>query len=456
MSKALIPFHLSLRALLAIRANELDDAEKCINSVQGYNSSLHQFTIFLLGLIKHGQGNDAEAVGLLGSLCYGDRLNKQALYFLSSMSTLDEHTAIFFRTVNVPLASLHPSNSRISLDLFTASCLAEVSFSDALMAFCSSEFLRDMEYSVIHSYDLQVNQSLSKLKETFRVACASALSRFCNLFDVSVDKVPHDDRAANIVNCSSIQNPRRRRVSVRIKGKSANSLPQKALQMLSKPDCWMLSQDHMVPLLSAEIARIRSLKRRNLVNLHEIGPGCGYLLHIISSVNFVSCTASDCYDSDSFSSILRVGENPGLIDFASGSHSKLLSYEKLDLLCYWLANTECCQDRVVSNFPVSSSSFPESLLSSEIVYSHLPALDLYDANGLRSEAWDEYKWYDFFENIFTHPDSRVQTVLMARNWHSVGLERMENMLSFRPPKCWRASFLRGNFCAGLVVVARRL
>ena len=72
------------------------------------------------------------------------------------------------------------------------------------------------------------------------------------------------------------------------------------------------------------------------------------------------------------------------------------------------------------------------LLDSAIVFSHLPSFDMYDSNGVRRDAWESDEWYKFFDNIFNAEKSKVQAIIIAKNYHSKSLETLKEKLKSIP------------------------
>ena len=452
--KDFLHLYYHLRALLAIRSGQLSDAEKCVHLFYKLKPSGKKHRDFLLALIANGAGRIDESVSLLKECLFAEPVSLRQLYFLSSIYTLSESPDSMQPGINHELTAFRPKDIRLQIDLFTSNLLKGGLISDSLIPFCCSSPFAPLAFDLTSFVYLEwEHENMANLKKMFRGYCQSALNRFDRLFHLDLEFGYFDDRLNSIDSVGYILDERRRRVSIRLRDQLHKVLPTKALQMMAKPDCWMQAQDHMFPFLCAEISRIMSICDCSVLNVHEIGPGCGYLIGLLSGIKNIVVTASDCFDSRS---VEGHGDDFPLEDFVSKTASSQLSYEKLDLFCYYLVNNEAGHDLSVENHPVSFDSFSNALLDSELVYAHLPALDIYDSEGCRSEAWDHEKWMMFFNNIFSHPKSKVQSVVIAKNKHSKGLDDFDRYMKSFSGLSWRLIALRGPFCCGLVVVARRI
>ena len=215
----------------------------------------------------------------------------------------------------------------------------------------------------------------------------------------------------------------------------------KGLQMLCSPGYWSTSQNHLLCFILSEIQRLNGGNEKKKISIHEVGPGCGYLLNVLSGIKNVSLSGSDCYDSNSFD-IAHIATSK--LDF-----SETINGKPLEIFCYYLINNLSGLINCIVNSPVSINSLPAELTEADIVYSHLPVIDQYDGD------WNVEDWKTFFNNVFNKTGSRVQSLVFAANDHSKSLQSFCSQISQKGWQNLDAKIVRGNICNGLIIVLRK-
>ena len=77
--------------------------------------------------------------------------------------------------------------------------------------------------------------------------------------------------------------------------------------MLIKPKYWARSQDQLFAVICRELKYMtpEHLSVNGRIKLHEIGPGCGYIMKIFSNIDRVEVSGTDVYFFDKFSVLLQ-------------------------------------------------------------------------------------------------------------------------------------------------------
>ena len=117
VKKSHLSYYLYLRALLAIRSGNLNDAENSLELLIRNNSNITHQANFLKAIALNGKGEKKKSFALLKQCLKDSSTRLSAALFLSSAQTLDRKTAISGTKINKELTTLFPKNIRISINL---------------------------------------------------------------------------------------------------------------------------------------------------------------------------------------------------------------------------------------------------------------------------------------------------------------------------------------------------
>lgn len=431
-----------LKALLEIRLQYFSQASRSIESLRGLMQGDTGFIYFLRSLIECSTGDVDLAMKSLdraidldpSSICCMElkafllsQSSDKNLYKLFVKELCDNNACNAFSTV-------------LELDF---NLLHGINISESIMLFASRVELNSFAEHVERPAFLEWSEygSISEIFEVYRRSCKDCLLQIERIFDFNISKdFEYAQAECTLHRLKSIVGEEFSRARPFILGnpKFDNN---KGLQMLCSPGYWMLSQNQLFAFICAEIQFIRSTQGSDgEIVLHEIGPGCGYMMKLFSSLKNVSVTGSDCYDINSFD-VTKLEDNGGnSFNFDASSC--------MEMLTYFLSNQELGNLESISNSPVGIDSFSIEMMSSDIVYSHLPVIDQCDPENI----WGSSEWMSFFENVFISPISKVKYIVISRNAHSEGLRSdhsktlSSNIFDVK---------IYDNFCTGNVVVVRR-
>ena len=315
--------------------------------------------------------------------------------------------------------------------------------SETILLFASriglSGFAENNKYPV--SLEWREDGSFFEIFESYRKSCEACLMQIEKIFDIKISKdFKYGQAKCDLHKIFSIvgEELSRARPIVLSNPRLDNN---KGLQMLCSPGYWATSQNQLFAFVCAEIQFIRSAQESDgEIVLHEIGPGCGYIMKLLSSLKNVSVNGSDCYDIDSYD-IKKIKKN-------GSNYLDLDSRFRMELFSYYLSNKELGSLKSIFNSPVRIDAFSVELMSSDIIYSHLPVIDQCGGGSI----WGSREWMSFFENVFTSPISKVQSIVISRNAHSAGLcsDHFQTLSS-----SVYGINVYDNICNGNVVVVRR-
>ncbi|WP_196757436.1 tetratricopeptide repeat protein [Prochlorococcus marinus] len=244
------------------------------------------------------------------------------------------------------------------------------------------------------------------LKSDYCAKCDAALIKLENFYNVTVQAKPEK---LDLKNTSSvIRGLDYQRPHASIEGYP--EVDNKGLQFLLRPKYWMTKQDCLLVYLLNEIAIIRSNRNEAKISLFEIGPGTGYLIHILKSVKEVSAQGCDVYNQ----SMLVSASSKGLIDN---------SLDRLEQQCYALMNTLLGQINRIANIPITNNYLPDSILVHDILYAIHP---VFDQDGI---GWEKDQWIEMIKHIFQSEHSKVKTILFMMNAHSIEIKTIHKDLS---------------------------
>ena len=441
-SKEDLAIYFTLRAILEIRLNLIELAQK--SNINAKKSSKNNSAIseFLSGVIEHVKGNTIDAKKYFNRCLAIEPTfypaQKMNYILLSKNFSVQEVENLFKKTINE-----EPQNTRLLIECFLFFQLnnASLNFLQSLLA---KETLGEKtdQRNFIPANNLLECFDFKDLVGQYYSFCIKALEHVENIFATKIEK-----------NFQAWQSICRLEDTLPVVGealtrakpvlKNGPDTKNKGLQMLCSPGYWTTSQNHLLYFILSELLLMRTQhKKDDFIRFHEIGPGSGYLMFLVSKLSNVIVSGSDCYDKNSFDIKSLMREQP--------IFSEKVGSQSLEHLCYYIINEISGMLKYITCFPITKKSFPPELIEADIVYSHLPVIDLYE------EEWGVDDWKLFFENIFTAPGSKVKTIIIAGNSHSKNMAEYGSKIKNNFTDSFSLTFIKGDFCSGNVLIARKI
>ena len=434
--------YFTLRTILEIRLGLLGMAQ--ISNMNAIKSSKNSSAIgeFLSGIIEQAKGNKIDAQKYFDHCLALEPSFYPALkskYLLLSQNRPKQESENLFRNA----IKERPNDTRLLIEYFLFSQRENTNLKKAKSLLIKKSLnKKENAPSFPLSTDSSESLNFKDSEAQYFYFCGDALKFIENIFAIKIEK-----------NFQAWQSTCRLEDTLPVTGealtrakpvlKDGPDTKNKGLQMLCSPGYWTTSQNHLLCFILSEIQIMRSERKINKpIKFHEIGPGCGYLMLVLSKLKGAIVSGSDCYDKRSFDLKALAKQKP---TFSETIDSKLLEH-----FCYYVVNNISGMLGKITLFPVTKKSFPKELLEANIVYSHLPVIDLYD------EKWGAGDWNLFFENIFKAPTSKVETIIIAGNSHSKKLAEFGLMADQHASDIFSVTFIEGDFCSGNLIIARRL
>lgn len=432
--------HLAIKIALEIRMNELAKAKRSIASLREITQKDGALINFLTALIYFIEG-DMEKSEVFVDRCLDLNSNfliavtvKMRILFMDRKRAKNQN--LFDQ-----ILKKYQSNAKILSDYFISSQRNNANLSEQIDIFNDGMRMNECSLSANSFTKLSWTSSGFKFHErAYKNACTGALTQIEKIFSLKIAKdfspMQHAVSIEDIIPAIGVE--------------SSRAIPHiqdfpnfnnKGLQMLCSPGYWTKSQNQLLCFILSEIQTLRRNNKIKKVNLHEIGPGCGYLMWVLSGIEDISISGSDCYNHKSFD----IKE----IKKMDMSFSETIDNKPLEYFCYYLINKLTGMLKKIINHPVKLNSFPIELIEADIVYSHLPVIDQYDGN------WVAEDWNNFFKNIFYSSHSSVKSVIIAANNHSEALRDFCSIISKKELDSIDAKIIRGNICNGTLIIARR-
>ena len=333
------------------------------------------------------------------------------------------------------------AKTRFSLDYFIESQRCGKSLSESIDTF-SNDLQLNKHFSATGPFEglSWTSYGFSFHERNYKELCAKAIVKIETLFSIKIEKdFSYNQNIAPIHETISFVGRDLSRAKPQIDILPDNN--NKGLQMLCSPGHWITSQNHLLCFVLSEIQALMKDKVQKKLKVHEIGPGCGYMLKVLSGIENISLSGSDCYDSKSFD-FEKLAESQSIF-------TRFSENSTLELLCYHTINSLTGAIDCIVNFPISLNVFPVEFIEADLVYAHLPVVDQFEGN------WAPEDWRNFFENIFQASGSQVKSIVIAANNHSKALKNFCFTVSNNELDYFNMKVIDGPFCNGLIVIIRR-
>ena len=380
---------------------------------------------------------------LLSKFLAKDPQHPVAINLLSLLYLRQRPTSNMALRNHIKLTNNNTNNAKLNIDLFFNCINHGVPLDTALEALDKSLTPKRSTKKVPRCSLIFQNKSILDLKNDYEIKCSKALSQIEKIFSIKI--VPGEyawDDYCPIWEISTVIGKEYCRQEVNIEGAELGKASTKGLQMLFKPKYWAMSQDELFAILCRELKYMspNPLSADGRMKLHEIGPGCGYMMKLLSNIDRIEVSGTDVYCFDKFSVLLQKSTPE---DFRS-----FFDQHSLEYFAYEAINTIIGFSKLISGCGIGLNEFSERMLDADVVYSHQPVID-----QLEDPVWDARKWLSFFENIFTKESSRVRIVVIALNAHSDRgiVDKAQNIKN----DIFELEVILGKICQGVILVARK-